>query len=177
MNALRAMAAMAALCLCHGATAQALLPSPVETPGEGFTLDRYIDTGGCVFIRVGLGEQEIWAPRYRSDGGQDCGHLPSVSEAGAEEKASARARPVTGLAKPGYYIQAGAFGKKSNIERISAGFNARGWGAANRSAGRLTLLFAGPFDEALRAQAALRSIRRSGMPDAYLVVQEVLPAQ
>jgi len=172
MKRFAAALALGFLVAAGSASAQTRVPDPIERPSAGFKPDRYIDSGGCAFARVVLGETEVWAPQYRSNGGRDCGYLPSFSEPGSEARVAGRARPVTGLEQPGYYIQAGAFGRQSNIDRIKERFTANGWGAASRPAGRLTLVFAGPFYEAIRAGAALRTIRRSGMPDAYLVVQK-----
>lgn len=175
--------------------AQGTLPEPSEAPPAGFAAEAYVDSAGCGFLRVVVGEDLIWAPRYRADGTQLCGLLPSFAghstlsdpppdpadgpaaptvsagQAGpdpseAAEPASERTRP------PGFYVQAGAFGLRENAFGVRDGFLAQGWGAETQPAGRLTAVFAGPFADADAAQAALGLIRRQGMPDAFVFRQD-----
>lgn len=242
------------------------MPAPAELPPPIYGADQYIDSTGCAFLRVILGDEVIWAPRFRPDGIQACGMAPSLSSPPAQtETALAPAEPTpaspkpkpeevaepellapaqdaqpgaptrppldastagvsvepeapepqppfttaepvtepveesptepltepdlaeespieptpdistargtTGFEEPGFYVQAGAFGVPSNAARVAGLFTAEGWGVETRSAGRLTVVYAGPFGTEAEAQTALAQIRRQGMPDALIRVQ------
>ncbi|MEM1361154.1 MAG: SPOR domain-containing protein [Pseudomonadota bacterium] len=55
------------------------MPAPAEIPPPIFGADQYVDSTGCAFLRVLLGNDVIWAPRFRPDGTQACGLTPSLT--------------------------------------------------------------------------------------------------
>lgn len=148
------------------AAAQDGLPQPSQAPPSDFDADAYVDPNGCGFLRVMVGGQPVWAPRFRSDGSQLCDLAPSVLASAALAQRDANAARA-----PGIYIQAGAFRLQQSALSVRDGFAARGWGGETRPAGPLTAVFAGPFADEAAAQAALRDIRNEGMPDAFLFQQ------
>lgn len=187
--------AVLGLVFAQAAFAQDGLPQPAESPPAGFAEDSYVDSTGCGFLRVLVGNEPVWAPRYRIDGTQLCGLQPSYStQAGTGEGSPLGAQdtqgPADGQAQaapdaddvsdpaearsraPGYYVQAGAFGLRENAFEVRDRFLAQGWGAETQPAGRLTAVFAGPFVQQDEAQAALALIRRQGMPDAFVFRQD-----
>lgn len=192
----RHIATAVALAACLGAGAvgaQGDLPVPAEAPPAGFAPDEYVDSAGCAFLRVGVGTSILWAPRYGPGGEQLCGLRPSLSgqpartattegpsqdavsgpaDSATQPAVAANSRKARGFEAAGYYVQAGAFGLPANATRVEASFAKRGWNTQSRQAGRLTLIYAGPFADPEAASAALRLVRREGMPDAFILRQE-----
>ncbi|MGB0661071.1 MAG: SPOR domain-containing protein [Mangrovicoccus sp.] len=90
--------------------------APSEMPPEGFDAPRYVDSQGCVFLRVDIDGDVGWAQRLTEDQAPLCGQEPSfpaqiaaspdptpetaeeTETAVAEPKAEPKAEPVT--AKP-----------------------------------------------------------------------------
>ncbi|MEM1131077.1 MAG: SPOR domain-containing protein [Pseudomonadota bacterium] len=161
----------AAALLVTGTWVAAQVPEPL--PPQDYAEDEYIDASGCVFVRFVLDGQTGWAARLSENGAQICG-LSDVSLSGQSADVSGTPRdPV--FAKPGIYVQVGAFGG-----------NARAQAAMDQLAGLalpalrldmdwsppITIVYAGPFSSEDDAAAARESVQSVGYIDAFQRVQE-----
>lgn len=70
VGALAAVTALAAI----PAMAQGV---PAETPPTSYRGDQYVDSRGCAFVRVGVGNAVDWVPRVGRDRRQICGQTPT----------------------------------------------------------------------------------------------------
>lgn len=69
-------------------------PVPAEQPPASFSSNQYVDSQGCVYIRVGRGEQTSWVPRVNRAREVVCGYRPSLSGNTQVATASAPATPT-----------------------------------------------------------------------------------
>ena len=66
------------------------------------------------------------------------------------------------------FVQVGAFGQPGNAEAAKARLRALGLPVATGRAGRLTVIYAGPFDSGAQLLSALNAARGAGFEDALL---------
>ncbi len=79
----RAALAVAMTLAFGAAPASAQLAVPAELPPAGFDGVEYVDSAGCVFARIDVGDRVEWVPRVGPDRQQLCGLEPSVAVADA----------------------------------------------------------------------------------------------
>ncbi len=63
---------------------------PAELPPATYTANQYVDSNGCVFVRVGVDGNTAWVPRAAGDNSLVCGFEPSLNGTSTTE---AIARP------------------------------------------------------------------------------------
>jgi hypothetical protein len=86
------------LALAGGALAQT---GPAERPPASFDALEYVDTGGCVFVRVEVDGRVDWVPRVAQDRQPVCGRTPSLAQPAPVQAAEAPAlRPAPAPAAP-----------------------------------------------------------------------------
>ncbi|TNF14745.1 MAG: SPOR domain-containing protein, partial [Rhodobacteraceae bacterium] len=66
------------------------------------------------------------------------------------------------------FVQVGSFGVPANAEAAKARLRALGLPVATGKAGRLTVIYAGPFSSAAALKQALVSAKSAGFSDALL---------
>lgn len=71
--------ALAALLAVSAPAAALAQGGPAELPPADFAGRQYVDSDGCVFVRVELDGVATWAPRLNRDRTPLCGYRPSMS--------------------------------------------------------------------------------------------------
>jgi hypothetical protein len=162
---------LALILLAGAAQAQTPAQKPAETPPAGWTASVYVDSVGCMFHRVELDGDVIWAQRLGPDGAQICDRPSSVQPSASDALPAippSRAGAVPDFPEPGIYLQLGAFSATATADRIAADLQAQGYRLWRQDFPRLRVLFAGPFPDDDAATAARRDMRGRGFPDAFL---------
>lgn len=78
MRCFRATALAALTIMALSATAQAS-NAPAEPPPEGFAGRQFVDSQGCVFVRVEVDGRVGWAARLKGDRTPLCGFQPTLA--------------------------------------------------------------------------------------------------
>ena len=162
---------------------------PAELPPASYKGQQYVDSAGCLFMRVGEGGKTQWIPRVSKAGARVCGYPPSgqrvpiasataaapVAEPVAEPVAkapAAKAEAVT-AGTGAFVVAVGSFGVVDNADRAEAKVRAKGYPVTRRQLGGrnagLTAILAGPFATAEEASAARIALVAAGFPDAMLL--------
>ena len=167
---------------------------PSELPPSAYKGQQYVDSTGCLFMRVGEGAKTQWIPRVSREGARVCGYPPSgqrvpiVSETAAEPVEPPVEQPVAeapaanadglkaGTVPSGtgpFVVAVGSFGVVDNADRAEAKVRAKGYPVTRRQLGGgnagLTAILAGPFATAEEASAARSALVAAGFPDAMLL--------
>ncbi len=82
MRLVRTISGLAiAAALSAPAAAQSIssLSGPAEFPPSSYSGEQYVDSRGCVFIRVGYGGETNWVPRVTRDRQPICGYQPTMA--------------------------------------------------------------------------------------------------
>ncbi|WP_439138414.1 hypothetical protein [Roseicyclus sp.] len=101
------VAAMVAAAFMAGGSAALAQGVPAEIPSASFRGDQYVDSRGCAFVRVGVGNNIQWVPRVGRDRRQLCGLAPSGG-ANASRVAATAPRNQPGVTVIGGAATAGA---------------------------------------------------------------------
>lgn len=157
----------------------ALCAGPAELPPDGFGRAEFVDSTGCAYWRMTVGEETAWAARIGTDGAPVCGMEPSVPPPGLSDLLTSipphRKGSVPRFPEDGRYAQVASFRTSKKADEITGLLQAEGLTVLRqdfpRRSGGLRVLFIGPLGDEESAQDALRSIRRLGFRDAFLRVQ------
>lgn len=154
---------------------------PAEMPPASFEGQQYVDSAGCLFLRAGTKKERIWIPRVARDGSLLCGYPPSGRRVSIAGEALAPAPPtvqdegsVPQGAAGATMVAIGSFSRIENADRAERTITELGLPITRRQVLRnglqLTSIFAGPFENAASARAALATVRSAGFSDAMLIL-------
>lgn len=101
------VAVLAAVSGLSSASAQTAgdFSGPSELPPSGYSAQQYVDSKGCVFLRVGYGGRTSWVPQVSADRKPLCGYPASI---GGKAPAAAQVAVAPEAAKPAAAASAGA---------------------------------------------------------------------
>lgn len=176
---------IAALCLLVAGSPGAArdLIRPAELPPADYAGQQYVDSRGCLFLRAGTAADVMWIARVTRKGQPVCGYPPSgqrVPIGGAaavavpKDKDAAPELAEAGL-PVGVMVEVGRFALAANANRAEQQMAALGLSVmrskAERNGVTLDLLFVGPFGSDAAVEAALKTVRGAGFPEAKAVRQ------
>jgi cell division protein FtsN len=140
-----------------------------------------VDSRGCLFLRAGTAKDVTWIARVSRKGQSICGYPPSGNRVAIEGEAVAAvpkaAAPAETTAAPtgGLMVEVGRFALAANANRAEQQMAALGLSVVRSKAERngvtLDLLFVGPFGSDAAVEAALKTVRGAGFPEAKAVRQ------
>ncbi len=151
------------------AQSQSATPPPAELPPSDYRSAQYVDSRGCIYIRVGSGSTSNWLPRMTRDGKHFCGFNPTFS---AEERASfqspSQTQPAIEIEEPkkGTPIVSTTTTKPTNVEPPKATVSEpirRPQNTSSQSAGS-RYVQVGAFAVSRNAARALEQVSKQGFP-------------
>ena len=110
------VAALAAATATASVTVSLAQGVPAETPPPSYRADQYVDSAGCIFVRVGVGANTEWVPRVGRDRRQLCGYQPT----NAGQRMTASATAPAPQSRPGVTVIGGATATATTASRPAA---------------------------------------------------------
>ena len=147
-----------------GLAAAGAAAGPAEPPPEGFAGATWVDSQGCAFQRVEVGEAVVWADRLSAQGAPVCGLTPSRSDLSPSdalpEIPPKRRGGAPVFPAPGVYAQIGAFTGKARADALVTALQASGVAVLrqdfSRNGALLRVIYAGPLGTGAEAAERLK---------------------